>query len=138
MDGILAVRATVRAGTNVFGEPACVMMSRHYFEKAGGWDNTYPYLIDEGTYARVLEHGKCVITPRPMASFRVSASQWSVRLAHQQASQAISFHHGQHEKFPQVISNTDVIVGNVNAVKTSYMRRLAYLYLGQKRMRPRS
>ena len=131
--GADAVRATVVAGSNIFGEPACVMYRRDVLQEEGGWDNTNPYLIDEATYARICFHGDVVAIRRSLATFRISASQWSVRLAKQQSDQAISFHEQIAREHPGLISRFDLLVGNVRAIGMSYARRLAYVRL-RKRM----
>ena len=48
--GTAAIRTTVRAGTNIFGEPACVLIRRSTLAQIGGWDGTYGYFIDLATY----------------------------------------------------------------------------------------
>lgn len=133
VSGDKAVRATVIAGSNIFGEPACVMFRRELLEKEGGWDNTHPFLIDEATYARICFHGDVVAIRRSLAKFRISASQWSVRLARQQSDQAIAFHEEVARSHPGVLSRTDLLIGNLKAVGMSYARRLAYMRL-RKRM----
>lgn len=133
VSGSKAVRATVVAGSNIFGEPACVMFRRELLEKEGGWDNTHPYLIDEATYARICFHGDVVAIRRSLAKFRISASQWSVRLAKQQSDQAIAFHKQISKTHPGVLSRLDLTVGNLKAIGMSYARRLAYMRL-RKRM----
>lgn len=133
VSGAEAVRATVLAGSNIFGEPACVMYRRDVLEDEGGWDNTHPYLIDEATYARICFHGDVVALRRSLAVFRISASQWSVRLAKQQSDQAIAFHEQIAREHPQVLSRFDLLIGNWKAISMSYARRLAYLRL-RKRM----
>jgi glycosyltransferase involved in cell wall biosynthesis len=133
VSGKAAVRATVVAGSNIFGEPACVMFRRDLLEAEGGWDNTNPYLIDEATYARICLHGDVVALRKSLATFRISASQWSVRLAKQQSDQAIAFHEDMARKNPGMLSKVDLLIGNAKAVGMSYARRLAYLRL-KKRM----
>ncbi|MDT0195785.1 glycosyltransferase family A protein [Arthrobacter sp. AB6] len=133
VSGPRAVRATVVAGSNIFGEPACVMYRRELLEAEGGWDNTNPYLIDEATYARICFHGDVVAMRRSLATFRISASQWSVRLAKQQSDQAIAFHEQIAREHPGVLNKFDLMVGNAKAVGMSYARRLAYIRL-RKRM----
>jgi glycosyltransferase involved in cell wall biosynthesis len=129
VSGSKAVRATVVAGSNIFGEPACVMFRRDLLEKEGGWDNTNPYLIDEATYSRICFHGDVVAIRRSLAKFRISASQWSVRLAKQQSDQAIAFHQEIARKHPGVLNRLDLAVGNFKAIGMSYARRLAYMRL---------
>ncbi|MBE4719489.1 glycosyltransferase family A protein [Pseudarthrobacter sp. AB1] len=131
--GAKAVRATVVAGSNIFGEPACVMYRKDLLQAEGGWDNTHPFLIDEATYARICFHGDVVAIRRSLATFRISASQWSVRLAKQQSDQAIAFHAEIARNHPGLLSHFDLLVGNAKAVAMSYARRLAYIRL-RKRM----
>lgn len=133
VSGAEAVRATVVAGSNIFGEPACVLFRRDLLKAEGGWDNTHPYLIDEATYVRICFHGDVVALRRSLAKFRISASQWSVRLAKQQSDQAIAFHKHIARNHPGVLSRSDLLVGNLKAIGMSYARRLAYMRL-RKRM----
>ena len=132
VSGVKAVRATVLAGSNIFGEPACVMFRRELLEQEGGWDNTNPYLIDQATYARICLHGDVVALRKSLATFRISASQWSVRLAKQQSDQAIAFHREIAAKHPGILSKTDLYIGNLKAIGMSYARRLAYVRLGKR------
>ncbi|WP_164983943.1 glycosyltransferase family 2 protein [Cellulomonas endophytica] len=137
LPGAQALRVTVRAGTNVFGEPACVLLRRSALEAAGWWDDTSPYYIDAGTYARVLVQGDFVPVRRSLAAFRVSASQWSVRLMRDQARQAAVFHRSARALAPEAVSAADVRRGDALAQVAALQRRAAYLVLG-RRMRPRA
>lgn len=132
--GTDAIRATVRAGTNIFGEPGCVMLRRDLLEAEGWWDGTNPYLIDERSYISVLRHGNLYGIIEPLAAFRISAGQWSVRLASEQARQAAEFHNHLAETMPEVVSRTDALVGNTRARLMAQARRIAYLVLGSRRM----
>lgn len=134
--GAKALRATVRSGGNLFGEPACVLLRRRALESAGWWNDTVPYYIDAGTYAGVLVQGDFVPVPASLAAFRVSASQWSVRLMREQSKQAASFHRAAQGLAPGVIGAGDVRLGNTRAQIVAWQRRLAYTVLG-RRMSPR-
>lgn len=125
--GRVAVRASVRAGTNIFGEPACVLFRRQILERVGGWDSRFPYLIDQATYTRILFHGDMVALPKVLASFRISSGQWSVQLVRQQAEQAMAFHAALRESNEGLLSRVDMLTGNARAIAISYARRLAYL-----------
>jgi len=127
-----ATRATVRSGTNLFGEPACVMMRRDALVAAEFWSPTEHYLIDEATYVAVLEHGDFVGLREPLASFRVNGGQWSVRLAKHQSSQAVRFHNQLRTERPTLLSGADVAVGNLRAHLNSLARRALYLFLGRR------
>ncbi|MDJ0394273.1 glycosyltransferase [Rhodococcus sp. G-MC3] len=127
--GTVAARTAVRAGANIFGEPGCVLMKRAVLEKIGLWDNSHPYLIDQATFIGVALHGDVVAIPEPLASFRISAGQWSVELATQQARQAADFHRTLGAAAPGLLSRNDIRLGNVKALATSFMRRAVYILL---------
>jgi glycosyltransferase involved in cell wall biosynthesis len=132
VSGRQAIRATVRAGSNIFGEPACSLFRRDLLAQEGWWDNSHPYLIDEATLVRICRHGDFVALRETLASFRISASQWSVRLARQQSDQAIAFHNQLRKDDPTLLSGLDVLVGNAKAIAMSYARRLAYIRLNRR------
>jgi glycosyltransferase involved in cell wall biosynthesis len=134
MPGREAVRRAVRAGSNPFGEPASVMMRTDSLHAEGGWFGDFPYLIDQATYSRVLLHGDFAPDPEVGATFRMSASQWSVALTKNQSSQASGFHHWLRDAYPDVVSRTDVAVGDVRAWVMARARRLSYKIL-ERRMR---
>jgi glycosyltransferase involved in cell wall biosynthesis len=131
-DGTVAVRKTVTQGTNIFGEPGCVLMRRSVLEKVGWWDSRWPYLIDETSYSLVLLEGKFVGVPGSLAGFRISDSQWSVRLVAEQAAQAMGFHNWMAQTRPDVVSAADRVIGNTRARVMAQVRRLAYIWLGRR------
>lgn len=132
ISGRQAIRATVLSGTNIFGEPACSLMKREALEAEGWWINTHPYLIDEATLVRVCRHGNFIALRQSLASFRISASQWSVRLARLQSDQAIAFHNELRADDPTLLSRADVVIGNLKAIAMAYARRLAYVRLNRR------
>lgn len=132
VSGIDAVRATVRAGTNIFGEPGCVLFRRELLEREGGWDSTWPYLIDQATYVRIMLHGDIVTLRKPLASFRISAGQWSVRLIGQHAEQSRAFHRWLRRTHPGLLSAGDVMLGDARAVAMGVARRAAYVWLRRR------
>ncbi|MFT4147702.1 MAG: glycosyltransferase family A protein [Micrococcaceae bacterium] len=132
VSGAEAVRKTVRSGTNIFGEPAAVMMRREYLEKVGFWNGNNGYYIDAGTYVRVLAYGDFYAIQKPLASFRLSTGQWSVQLAKEQAQQAANFHREAQEIFPKYITKTDVTIGDAAAKVQAFARRLMYVVLAKR------
>lgn len=131
--GHTAIKTLVRAGTNLFGEPGCVLIRREALKAAGGWLDPYPYLIDQFTYMTLLCDGDFVGLPETLASFRVSDTQWSVRLASEQARQAAGTHRHFRRLLPEVVSGWDVAIGNARAERTAFLRRAAY-FAWRKRM----
>jgi glycosyltransferase involved in cell wall biosynthesis len=134
VDGKVALRASVRSGGNIFGEPACVLLRRETLTAVGGWQDLR-YYIDAGSYAPILARGAMVALRSPLAAFRVSSTQWSVHLMRQQAQEAAQFHRIARELAPELISARDVSLGDFRARILAIQRRLAYVALG-KRMRP--
>lgn len=133
--GKQVIRAAVRAGTNILGEPGCVMMRRADLEAAGWWDSTNPYVIDERTYANVLLRGDFVGIPQALASFRINSGQWSARLAGQQAEQVMGFHNDFAREHPDAVSAADARIGNLKARVNAYGRRVIFAYLDFKARR---
>lgn len=136
MDGASAVRASIRAGTNLFGEPACVMVRRDVLMAAGGWDGRFPYLIDQASYSAVLLRGRFTALPQPAAAFRVNDGQWSVTLSRSQATQAREFHASVRAAHPTVVSSGDVRLGNARASINALLRRLVYVVFGRRLRAP--
>lgn len=129
VSGREAARRAVTAGANIFGEPGCVLMKRAALKEIGWWDDSHPYLIDEASYIGVALQGDVVAIAHPLATFRVNAGQWSVRLARQQAEQASAFHRSLRDADPTLLSAADVRIGNLKALATSFMRRGVYFLL---------
>jgi glycosyltransferase involved in cell wall biosynthesis len=130
--GRVAVRRTVVAGSNIFGEPACVLIRRETLEGVGRWDARHPYVIDEATYVKVLLHGDFLGIDKALAAFRLSSSQWSVHLARDQSGQVTGFHHQLVDEAPGLLSRTDLLRGDLMARAMAYARRLAYLWVGRR------
>ncbi|MFT4246116.1 MAG: glycosyltransferase [Micrococcaceae bacterium] len=127
--GKIAMRKTVLAGTNIFGEPAAVLLKRELLAKVGYWNDNNEYYIDAGTYVKLLVHGDLYAIQEPLASFRLSDAQWSVKLAKQQAAQAANFHREVEKLTPDTITKMDIIRGDSVARAQAMARRAVYLWL---------
>lgn len=138
LEGATAVRRSVRQGTNIFGEPACVLVRRDAFAEAGTWDDTYPYVLDQHTYSRALMLGSFIGLPDALARFRLSNSQWSVRLARQQLRQVTSMHRDLASQFPELLTHTDLLIGSGRARLLSAARRVTYRALSRQMEIPAS
>jgi glycosyltransferase involved in cell wall biosynthesis len=85
------LRACIRAGTNLIGEPSAVLFRKASAEAAGKFDGSIPYLIDLDYWMRLLAQGPAYCLKRPLASFRISSRQWSAAIGQQQSRQFIAF-----------------------------------------------
>ena len=132
VSGRMAARHAVVSGSNIFGEPACVLMRAQILRDAGGWDGSHPYVIDEATYVNVLLRGDFLGLDKALAAFRLSSSQWSVHLARAQSDQVIAFHHRLAAAASGLLSRMDLFRGDARARGMAYARRLAYLWLGRR------
>jgi glycosyltransferase involved in cell wall biosynthesis len=135
VSGQVALRRSVLAGANIFGEPCCVMLRRETLQTIGGWHGSPGFMIDQATYLRALLHGDLMATPGPLSAFRLSSTQWSVALAKEQARSAAEMHRQLAEMTPGLLSRSDVRRGDMMAALRAAQRRVIYLYLG-RRMRP--
>lgn len=132
LSGSDAIRRTVRAGSNIFGEPGSVLMRREALEASGYWDFSNPFLVDQATYVNLLLHGDFAPDFEPGAVFRLNLGQWSVALADRQFEQVSSFHRAIHERAPEIVSESDVRLGDVNAWLMAQRRRLVYRILRRR------
>jgi glycosyltransferase involved in cell wall biosynthesis len=136
--GIDAIRRSVLAGTNIFGEPPSALFRRAALVDAGGWDVRFPYLMDLVTYSAVLlqSNGNLVAVPRPLWAFRINASQVSVRTeVHTQAGQVIGFYRALVAEHPGLLGRRHLLVGSMRARINAIGRHAVYRVLG-RRMRP--
>jgi glycosyltransferase involved in cell wall biosynthesis len=132
VSGQVAARRAVRVGSNIFGEPACVLVDRAALERVGWWNSEFPYLVDQASYIALMLDADIVALPVTLASFRVSAGQWSVALARQQTAQAQGFHRALQAKQPTLLSDQDVRIGNTRVVMMVLIRRGTYFWLRMK------
>jgi len=88
VDGADAVKATVRSGTNLFGEPACVLLRGDAVARCGGFSTSRRYMLDVDYWCRMLRFGRLYAQDETVAAFRVSAASWSVALVRDQGAQA--------------------------------------------------
>ncbi len=128
----VAVRATVRSGTNPFGEPACVLLRRDALLERG-WDATHSYMLDVASYMHALDRGDVFCMEDSLASFRVSAGQWSVRLMRSQATEAKRLYAELAATRPADVSRGDVLRGSVLAHLNALARRAFYMKLKVQR-----
>lgn len=132
LTGTEAIRQTVRSGTNLYGEPASVLIRRSILAEVGGWDGRFPYLLDLATYCAALLRGDLVVVPGPLSAFRLSKCQWSVALIREQSDQAAGYFRDLAAQKPGLLSQNDLIIGCARAHFNAYSRRVVYRLLGDR------
>jgi glycosyltransferase involved in cell wall biosynthesis len=127
LDGGIVMRATVRAGTNLVGEPSAVLCDRRAFEAAGGFDTSYAYMIDLEAWMRLLEHGRLYYLPDSLCTFRVSQHSWSAQLRRSQARQARQLLRTLRARHPEAVRRVDLAVGLTKPTLLSTARRAVFV-----------
>jgi glycosyltransferase involved in cell wall biosynthesis len=124
------MRACVRRGTNLLGEPGAVLMRRSLAERVGPFDATFPYVIDLDYWFRLLLHGDAYYCAEPLASFRVSTGQWSIALGRQQSADFRRCVARHRDRSGLSIDPLDELIGWLTSEWNSLARRVFYrLYL---------
>ncbi len=116
------MRSCIRRGTNLIGEPGAVLFRKSLAERVGGFDATYPYVIDLDYWFRLLRHGDAYYFREPLAGFRVSGASWSVAIG---ASQSADFG-GFASSATSPATPIDRMIGRVTAVLNNLARLVFY------------
>jgi glycosyltransferase involved in cell wall biosynthesis len=130
VDRDVLIRACVRRGTNLIGEPGAVLLRKATAVKVGLFDATNPYVIDLDYWFRLLAHGDAHFCAEPLAAFRVSAGSWSVAIGARQSADFRNFVQRMADLGVAPKSNFDRVCGNLMAVLNNVLRTVFYrLYL---------
>lgn len=132
LDGRIAshdiLRACVRRGTNLIGEPGAVLMRKSLADRVGKFDGTNPYVIDLDFWFRMLAHGDAWYNPAPLAAFRVSRQQWSVVIGSGQSNDFRNFLIRTEAKCPLPLNAFDRFVGHFTPTLNNFARLLFYRF----------
>lgn len=120
------LRQCVRRGTNLLGEPGAVLFRRALAQRVGAFDARQPYVIDLDYWFRLLAHGDAYYCDEVLASFRVSASQWSVALGRQQSQDFRAFVARHDAEGGLALSLLDRGLGRVTPALNNLARRVFY------------
>lgn len=127
VDGIDAIRACLHAGTNLLGEPACVLFRAEVIHAAMPWEDRWPYMTDMATYAKALLSTSVVCDPHPIATFRISATSWSSALLKDQPKQFAGWR-AHITQDPQIHWSTlDQVKSNMNLALRTTARRIFFV-----------
>jgi glycosyltransferase involved in cell wall biosynthesis len=124
-------RACTRAGTNLLGEPASVLIRRSALPDPL-FDPRWHYTIDVEFYMRCIDHNNAVLDDRVLCCFRVSHKQLSATLAKSQVRELRAFFAEMARRYPEDVSEHDVRLGTARAQLLTKARQLLYW---QMRMR---
>ncbi|MCV7008514.1 glycosyltransferase family 2 protein [Mycobacterium gordonae] len=133
VNGTDAIRRSVLAGTNIFGEPPTALFRRDALVAVGGWDRRFPSLFDLATYCEVLLKGKgnLIAVPRPLWAFRLNESQETVRTyMHSQTQSVIDFFNELAAEHPGLLDRRHLVIGAARARSTALGRQALYRWLG--------
>ena len=120
------IKKTIRAGTNLIGEPTAVLFRADVLANAGQFDATIPYIIDLDLWCRMLLHGDIYIIPESLCVFRVSSNSWSVAVAHSQSQDFQNFIMRLGEDPRYQLSLLDKAIGWIMASINRMLRQLFY------------
>ena len=72
-DGLSSIKKTLLYGTNIFGEPGCVMFKNEIAKLTTGFiiENELTYVVDLNFYCQLLKHGNLFVIKEPLFSFRI-------------------------------------------------------------------
>lgn len=126
VSGRAAIRKCVRAGGNLFGEPACVMFRTPTLLEHLPWSEEAGYVVDLDMYFAVLRTGQLWADSRVVASFRVSLNSWSAAVSDEQALAFDWLIRQQKERHPGLLSSRDVAQGHLASRVRSRSRALLY------------
>lgn len=129
------VRCSIRAGTNLIGEPGAVLMRHSLAERIGHFSAAIPYLIDLDYWVRALAHGDAWRLAEPVAAFRVSAGSWSVALSARQAGEFRCFARKVATEEGFRISALDCVLGGLRAGVKQLARAIVYRLVLARRLR---
>lgn len=131
LDGGSVAHACTRAGANLLGEPASVLIRRSALPDLS-FDPRWHYAIDVDFYMRCLQRQDAILDSRVVCCFRVSHRQWSANLRRGQARELRAFFSDLARRYPEQVSTFDVRLGIRRAGILALARRGLYR---QMRMR---
>lgn len=132
IDGVRAVLEMVRMGRNLIGEPSATLMRAATAREVGGFVPDAGYCVDLDLWTRMLARGDLYFFGAPLASYRISRTQWSVELADQQSADFERLLTRVHHESTFGVSSADVLRGARAASRQALLRRLLYTFLPQK------
>lgn len=124
------MRACVRRGTNLVGEPGAVLFRKSLADRIGSFDATNPYVIDLDYWFRLLAHGDAYYCAESLAMFRVSSASWSVAIGGAQDRDFVDFVRRAAIWMCPPLTFIDLLVSRLAAGLNKWLRLIFYtIYL---------
>lgn len=127
VDGVDVIRACLHAGTNLLGEPACLLFRAEAIKHVMPWEDRWPYMTDMATYAKALFSTSVVCDPDPLAIFRISSTSWSSSLLKDQPKQFAGWRSHITQDPTLHWSSVDQIKSNIHLAIRTAARRMYFL-----------
>jgi glycosyltransferase involved in cell wall biosynthesis len=118
-------RACIRAGTNLLGEPASVLIRRSALPNPP-FNARWRYTIDIEFYMRCLKNGDAIADDRVLCYFRASHKQLSATMVNDQLGELRAFFTEMMLQYPEVVTTADVRRGAIRAQLLTIARRVLY------------
>jgi glycosyltransferase involved in cell wall biosynthesis len=132
MDGVYEgtelIRHSFSKGTNLFGEPGCVLFRREEMIRELPWRNELPFVIDLEFYIRVFYGKKVIFNEASVMKFRLNSSSTSFSIRKSQSTQFLQlFDRYAHEL--KLDSSLSKLRARIITKKLEFFRGFAYLFL---------
>lgn len=125
IDGRQAVRAIVRRGRNLFGEPLTTLFRADAFAAVGGFDDT----SDIGLWCKLLRTGHVFLIPEPLGAFRVNAESRSIKANRHIPRSQREFFVSLRENGFDNITAFDLYLGALRSYRDRMLREAVYAYV---------
>ncbi|RDI55806.1 glycosyltransferase family 2 protein [Nocardia mexicana] len=130
------MRTIVRRGPADFGPTAAAMFRRTDFERVGGFRGDLVFPMDVDLFARVCEFGEFYGMPEMVAAWRNSSFNLCSRTSTvSKLTEMARFHHRLAREYPDLITRTDVLAGDLRLVRQAG-ERLRIRTMATVRRRP--
>lgn len=133
------IRASLRCGTNLIGEPVVGLFRREVLGENTRYDSSNRYLIDLAFWTSILRHGDVFVERDCLAAFRISRTAVSAQIGFGQARAFRNFIRQLHLDPFYRISRLDIALGYGFSFQWCILRNLfVWLATGGRRLRSRS
>ena len=130
INGVEAVRKTIRSGGNLIGEPGATLFKKEILDRTGRFPGYRDCVGDLELWSKILLNGSLYVFSESLCVFRISGvSSSSQILASQHREDFKNFIDKLYFKKEFQLTISDVLVGKFRATINSYARRIIYFAL---------